>query len=161
MPISKEESDRLREVRGAEFFERYNKPHPYAHNLLQGHLFIEEQLEVIVMSAFLKPEAVIEAKLSFWTKLKLAQGVTGESSTYWLAIDKLNSARNELAHGRDMTVLERKIDDFISAAPKSGKQHHQKNASRAQKLNLAIVRVAAYIARTAEDYRPEKPATGE
>lgn len=158
MTISKEESEQLRDVRGAEFFERYGRPHPYAHNLLQGHLYIEEQLEVIVMSVFAEPEAVIEAKLGFWTKLKLAQAVVGKSVEIWPALEKLNSARNELAHGRDISILERKIDDFLSAMPDLGKLH-QKDASRAHKLSLAIVAAAGYITRTAESYRSSEPGT--
>ncbi|GEM_PF-2658010 len=158
MAISKEDSDQLRDVRGAEFFERYNKPHPYAHNLLQGRLFIEEQLEVIIMSVFSEPEAVIEAKLSFWTKLKLAQGVVGKSVDIWPALEKLNSARNELAHGRDLSILERKIDDFLSAMPGLS-EHHRKDDSRAHKLNMAIIGAAGYITRTAESYRPRASVT--
>ncbi|MGG6341907.1 hypothetical protein ACQ5SA_01500 [Stenotrophomonas indicatrix] len=161
MTISKEESNRLRDVRGSEFFERYNNPNPYAHSLLQGHLFIEEQLEVIIMSVFLEPEAVIEARLSFWTKMKLAQAVAGRSLDIWPALEKLNSARNELAHGRDLSILERRIDDFLNAMPAKGKPHHQKDVSRTRRLNFGIVRAAAYISRTAEDYRPTEPATAE
>lgn len=158
MTISKEESDRRRDMRGAEFFARYSKPHPYAHNLLQGHLYIEEQLEAIVMSVFSQPEAVIEAKLSFWTKLKLAQGVVGEDLDIWLALEKLNSARNELAHGRDLSILEKKIDDFLSAMPAKPKSLYEKSDSREAKLSIAIVGAAAYITRTAESYRPDAAA---
>lgn len=156
MTINEEDFEKLRDIRGAEFFERYGKPHPYAHNLLQGHLYIEEQLAVIVMSVFAEPEAVIEAKLGFWTKLKLAQAVVGKNVEIWPALEKLNSARNALAHGLDITFLERKIDEFLITMPDFEKLH-EKDASRAHKLSLAIIGAAAYITRTAEGYRPSEP----
>jgi hypothetical protein len=95
------------------FFEKFGQDHPYALHLLQGHLLIEELLEEIVLSACLDRDTAREARLTFFNKFKLAQAIDGVGSKVWPCLDKLNSARNELAHGRDIFHLERKIDGFV------------------------------------------------
>ncbi len=101
----KDHDDLERDERRNRFIDRFGEDNPYALSLLKGHLLIEEVLEEIIVSACRDSQPMYEARMSFFTKIKLAQAIDGQQSPVWNCMEKLNGARNELAHGRDEAVL--------------------------------------------------------
>ncbi|MBD9368363.1 hypothetical protein [Xanthomonas sp. XNM01] len=107
------DEDPVRDERARQFFERYAEENPYASLLLKQHLMIEELLDEIVLSVCKKPEIARRARLSFTQKYHLARAIDGHETHLWSGVEKLNEARNALAHRSDLAVLEGKIDSFI------------------------------------------------
>jgi hypothetical protein len=133
------------------FFGKFGQEHPYALHLLQGHLLIEELLEEIVLSVCRDKDAALESRLSFFSKLKLAQAIDGTDSKVWPCLEKLNLARNELAHGRDIGHLERKIDGLIDCV-RISYQSVKWRETRQDNLALAIIVVNGALSRTSADH---------
>ncbi|MDH1659888.1 hypothetical protein N5E02_00470 [Stenotrophomonas sp. GD03777] len=130
--------------RAKEFFARFNRKNEYAIPLLQGQLYAEEQLETIVLSVFDHPDCVIDAKLNFWTKTKLAMAVVGGDPQLW-------SARNELAHGRDAAHLERKIDSLIAAMPLRRVEQLLNAQTRLERMKISVALICGSLARIADN----------
>lgn len=130
------------------FFQRYEAEHPYAICLLKGHLLAEECLEEIIVSVCKCPDAALDAKMSFYSKLRLAQAIDGSETPMWNCLEKLNVARNELAHGRNMEHLEGKIDKFVNLVRESFPEISLEN-SRADDLELAVVALNGALSRIA------------
>lgn len=140
-----------KEERLERFFERYEAEHPYALCLLKSHLLMEEALEEIIISVCRDPGSVRDAKLSFFQKLMFAKAIDGSSSGIWVCLERLNSARNELAHGRKISHLEKKIDSFLSTVT----QHRPKfllTGDRARDLELAVCGLHGGLSRVAFEY---------
>ncbi|WP_329953794.1 hypothetical protein [Stenotrophomonas sepilia] len=137
--------------RAREFFARFNQQNEYAIPLLQGHLYAEEQLETIVLSVFDHPDCVIDARLNFWTKTKLAMAVVGGDPQLWKAVEKLNSARNELAHGRDAAHLERKIDSLVAAMPLRRVEQLLNAQTRLDRVKISVALICGSLARMADN----------
>lgn len=142
--------ERDRQERRGRFRERFWENNPYALSLLKGHLLVEEVLEEIIVSGCNDPSAVYEARLNFYSKTKIAQAIAGISSPAWHCSEKLNSARNELAHGRDAKVLEEKIDALIRACRQAFPDVTWQG-DRLPDLDLVIVAVHASLSRIAAD----------
>jgi len=144
-------ADSQKQERMGHFFGRFGQEHPYALHLLQGHLLIEELLEEIVISVCRDKDAALESRLRFFNKLKLAQAIDGTDSNVWLCLEKLNMARNELAHGRDIGHLERKIDGLIDCV-RNSYQSVKWRETRQENLALAIVVVNGALSRISDDH---------
>jgi len=87
----------------------------------------------------------------FRGSLKLAQAIDGTDSNVWLCLEKLNMARNELAHGRDIGHLERKIDGLIDCV-RNSYQSVKWRETRQENLALAIVVVNGALSRISDDH---------
>ena len=85
-------------------------------SLLKVHLLIEEIINLAIERNMKRPDFLRKSGLSFAQKLVLAQGfLTGTSDAEWVwkAIEKLNEARNKLAHNLDKEVAEQKMEAFM------------------------------------------------
>ena len=85
-------------------------------SLLKAHLLIEEILSLAIERNMKRPDFLRKSQLSFEQKRVLAQGfLSGASDCEWVweAIEKLNRARNKLAHHLDNEVLEKKMEAFM------------------------------------------------
>jgi hypothetical protein len=136
------------------FTDGFWEDNPYALDLLKGHLLVEEVLEEIIFAACRKPESARESRMSFYTKAKLAEAIAGVDSPVWPCIESLNSARNELAHGRALEKLEAKIDAYITCT-----RHRYPETSwgseRGINLTWAIVSTHAAISGVAAGWKGE------
>ncbi|WP_407910642.1 hypothetical protein [Lysobacter claricitrinus] len=133
------------------FFERYEQDHPYAICLLKSHLLAEELLEEIIASVCKNPDTAREARMSFFSKLKLAEAIDGTDTQMWNCIENLNAARNELAHGRDMAHLERKIDKLVESVRRSYTKVTFAG-DRGRDLEMAVIVLNGALSRTAVEY---------
>lgn len=142
--------ERDKQQRMDRFRERFWEDNPYALSLLKGHLLVEEVLEEIIVSACKNPSAAYDARMSFYSKTKLAEAISGDDSAAWRCVERLNSARNELAHGRDDASLEEKIDALIRTTRTSYPQATWYE-ERVANLELAVIVVHAALSRVAMD----------
>jgi hypothetical protein len=83
--------------------------------LLKCHLLIEEVLTKLVERSLRHPELLPKVRLSFAQKIWLSRSVTNleEESWAWDALQRLNEARNQLAHGLATEALNGKLEEFI------------------------------------------------
>ena len=85
--------------------------------LLRGHLLVEEQLRGYVDRKLTNPRKFKHKWFSFAKILMLCSALTSPSVKSWAfdAADKLNGARNEIAHELESTKLDSKIEIFVGA----------------------------------------------
>jgi hypothetical protein len=142
--------ERDRKARQKRFLDKFWEDSPHALDLLKGHLLIEEVLEEVIASACRLPATMYEAKMNFFNKVKLAQAICGEAIPAWRCAEKLNVTRNELAHGRNDSVLLEKIDSFI-AVTRQGYSDGTWGDDRQHNLEIAVIVVHAALSRVAAD----------
>ncbi|MGX9934810.1 hypothetical protein ACVFVO_05455 [Advenella kashmirensis] len=84
--------------------------------ILKGHLLIEEQLRAITRSSVSNPEYFDDAKLTFYSALRLARAVAGHfnDGACWVAAERLNSVRNRIAHNAEPNINQAPLDRFFS-----------------------------------------------
>lgn len=138
--------ERERKARRDAFYERFWSDNPYALSLLKGHLIVEEVLEEIILSGCKNAAAMRELRLAFHIKAKLAQAISGVDSPVWTCVEKLNSARNELAHKEDISALELKVDAFITVCRNSYPQLSWEN-DRIKDLDWSAMATYAALSR--------------
>jgi hypothetical protein len=69
--------------------------------VLRGHLLIEERMTDLINQLLKKPEALKDARLSFYQKLSIVHAFFGDIKnvpTFWDCIEKLNVIRNRYSH---------------------------------------------------------------
>jgi hypothetical protein len=69
--------------------------------VLKGHLLVEESLDSIISKFVFHPEFLEMANLGFAQKVSIARALnlTEHENEIWEIATKLNSLRNEIAHG--------------------------------------------------------------
>lgn len=84
-------------------------------HILRGHLLIEERLRVLIELKFKKPDALIEARLTFNQIICIAKAFywQGGSDWLWEGMMKLNNIRNRLSHNLTIKNYYEKVDDFL------------------------------------------------
>jgi len=89
----------------------------FSQAVLKGHLLLEEELSVILAKKIGNHEVISEAKLSFFQKLKLVQAAYGQQipPETWLAMEKLNSLRNQMAHSLDSPKVSKLVSELVVA----------------------------------------------
>ena len=138
--------------------DRFSKQYPFIEDLtlqiLKGHLLAEEILREIFKLLLKHPEALggsngtsfnchqviclVEATLPIHPKLNWV----------WLAVKKLNSLRNNLAHNLEPNGIEHKKEDLIKyVSTYSGSMLSKANVSDpdADKLFLSIMAICATL----------------
>jgi hypothetical protein len=82
--------------------------------VLKGHLLIEALLRQVIDQNLVKPKALEPAQLEFHQILCIAEAMYAEAMPkwLWLALRKLNSIRNYLAHRLEHTGISEKLRDF-------------------------------------------------
>jgi hypothetical protein len=92
--------------------------------ILKGHLLIEEQINFLLEHRIPKFSALKAANLTTHQKICLAEAVIEESQEnekndwLWVALKKLNSLRNDIAHKLSSTGIDDRVADFCSRVPK-------------------------------------------
>ena len=85
--------------------------------ILKGHLIVEQMLRIIIKKNFLRPQLLDNARLTFYQSLCIVKAFyKGNIKTDWLwiAIEKLNNLRNQLAHHLEPKNQKEIIDDFLT-----------------------------------------------
>ena len=83
--------------------------------ILKGHLLIEEQIKLIISERVKKPEALSDARLTYYEYICIAEAFLPENKDIWKPVKKLNNIRNKLAHNAEHGGLDDQIDDFVSS----------------------------------------------
>lgn len=84
--------------------------------ILKGHLLVEEQLNTLLAVAVAKPVALSKARLSFSQRVCLLTATHPHvSANEILALERLNSLRNLLAHQLEPAEVPRAICAFLEA----------------------------------------------
>lgn len=88
--------------------------------MLKGHLLIEKVLRFYIDRILTNPSKFKHEDFSFGKVLVICQALTSIEVNTWVfeAAEKLNIARNEIAHGLNLQKSEKKINDFISFVEK-------------------------------------------
>jgi hypothetical protein len=82
--------------------------------ILRGHLLVEELLDEIIAAGLRDPSAIMNAKLTFFQKISLAQGMVGRAGNdAWKPIKELNKLRNEIGHKLPDAALSAKMDTVL------------------------------------------------
>lgn len=83
--------------------------------ILRGHLLIEELLDNIISLYLKKPSALKDARLTFFQKMRLAQGFLGDikGDSTWKIIEALNKLRNQISHKLPDDTLVDKMNPLL------------------------------------------------
>lgn len=85
--------------------------------ILRSHLLIEEMLREYLDRKVAHPSALSGARFTFAQILAIARALAGKvpvSNWKWVAVEKLNSLRNQLAHRRELQKVDDAIDELVS-----------------------------------------------
>jgi hypothetical protein len=84
--------------------------------LLKCHLLVEEMLTKLIERNVRHPTYLRNARLSFETKMWIARSLDDLEPHVWVwgAVQRLNAARNALAHGLEAEHIRRKLEAFIA-----------------------------------------------
>jgi hypothetical protein len=119
----------------------------FSQTVLKGHLLLEEELSAILAKKIGDHEVVSEAKLTFFQKLKLVQAAYGQEipSETWLAIEKLNSLRNQMAHSLDSPKVSKLISELVAVLKlKTGAHAGIAHTREFQMEMVALALIQAY-----------------
>lgn len=85
--------------------------------ILRGHLLIEELLDQLIAAHLKYPKAINDARLTFFQKLCIAQGMIGRSNEdfTWIPIKKLNELRNSISHNLPDDRFSERLDSVLKA----------------------------------------------
>lgn len=137
-----------------EDMDRYLEVMPESDDLtlivLKGHLLIEEQLESIIKIIVAHGDVLEDARLTFDNKLTIAKSMcwSRHQSEMWIAIEKLNTLRNDLAHKLDSPKLRAKGEAYISAlrsALNAEERAELKSMSLAEQVKMGVVYMMGFL----------------
>jgi len=84
--------------------------------ILRGHLLVEELLDKLIAMGLKDTSAIKDARLTFYQKLCITQGLIGKSNTdMWKSIKELNRLRNKISHTLPDAELVEKLDFVLKA----------------------------------------------
>jgi len=83
--------------------------------ILRGHLLIEELLDNIISLHLKKPSALKDARLTFFQKMRLVQGLLGygKDDSTLKTIKALNKLRNQISHRLPDDTLINKMNPVL------------------------------------------------
>ena len=84
--------------------------------VLKCHLLIEEVLTKLIEKSVRHPKFIEKARLTFAQKMQIAQSVIrgNVDAWVWVALDKMNKARNTIGHGLTASKIIGTINVFVS-----------------------------------------------
>ncbi|MFT5519679.1 MAG: hypothetical protein ACI9IA_000263 [Enterobacterales bacterium] len=96
--------------------------------LLKVHLLVEEMLTDVISIRAKNKKHILDARLSFYSKMKLARAYhDGDVSEWvWKSIELLNKSRNKLAHNLTADEVTKGMNEFICLV-KSNQPHWPDN----------------------------------
>ena len=112
--------------------------------VLKGHLLIEEILQEIINQHLKEPDALSDARLTFFHRLRLVQALTGKTARVWKSVEKLNQIRNQLAHKLEPSDLESRIDEFIKDWAEDTFTTCSDSKERAKRLRNTLALICGY-----------------
>lgn len=85
--------------------------------ILRGHLLIEDLLDRLIAANLKNTHAIQNARLTFFQKLCMAQGIIGSSNKddMWKPIEALNRLRNTISHNLPDETMSKKLDPVLEA----------------------------------------------
>ncbi len=104
-----------------EYFQKLKEHLPLAKDptavILRGHLLVEELLDELIAAHLKYPTAIADARLTFFQKLCIAQGIIGRSNKdfTWIPIKALNKLRNSISHNLPDDRLTEGLDSALKA----------------------------------------------
>jgi hypothetical protein len=113
--------------------------------VLKGHLLIEEQLVSLIARNVKDPTAL--RGFHFFHRLCLTKAMyyNNENAWVWTSIEKLNKARNHLAHEAEARALKVKANDFIVSVDRSA--HVGKTETIEEGMRGALIFVCGVLER--------------
>jgi len=88
----------------------------FTHQMLKTHLLVEAKLDNILDRVCRSPEALASRRFGFWEKTRIIQSLLGpQRQNVWVALEKFNAIRNEVAHTLEAPQKAKLIDEFSSA----------------------------------------------
>jgi hypothetical protein len=109
--------------------------------ILKGHLLIEALLREVIDLKVGKPKALKEASLEFFQCACIAEAIYAKQMPTWLwvALRKLNSIRNLLAHNIEPLGVQDKIKDFVTYVEEHrDKSPGLRSLAKGEPLKLAL-----------------------
>lgn len=110
--------------------------------VLRAHLRIEAEADRLILLMCAKPESLDTVRLTANQKFRLCEALWGDPDgdrDFWQALDRLNSLRNELAHGFRHESLEKKLRAFIATIAED------ESSSAGQDLENSLVNCLCYL----------------
>ena len=101
-------------------YQRFRRLMPKTQDLtlivLKGHLLLEEQLQHFLDDLSRKPQALSDARLTFFQRWRLMQAITGHSHSDNIVrfVDGASRLRNRLAHHAEVLELEQAVDGLLN-----------------------------------------------
>ena len=97
----------------------------YGMLILRTHLLIEEKLRDFLSMAFVRPNTVVKANLSFSQVMRLSEGLCNRDDLkwFWDSVILLNKMRNELAHEIGADLREVNMSNLLNIINKQGMSH--------------------------------------
>ena len=85
--------------------------------ILRGHLLVEDLMDEFIAANLRDPNVIKNARLTFFQKLCIVQGIIGSSSDghMWGPIIALNKLRNTVSHSLPDETLSQKLDPVLKA----------------------------------------------
>src|SRR6185369_12433904 len=111
----------MQSVSREDSYERFQRLMPRTQDLtliiLKGHLLLEEQLQQFLDDLSRKPDALKDARLTFFQRWRLTQAITGYSRTNNIGrfIEGASKLRNRLAHILEVADLDDAVDRLLMA----------------------------------------------
>jgi hypothetical protein len=118
------------------------EPNPLVSIVLRAHLKIEAEADRLLTLMCVKPESLETTRLSASQKFRLCEALWGDPADdpeFWQALDKLNTLRNEIAHGLRQDILEKKLRGFI------GSIAHDEKDNGGQALADSLINCLCYL----------------
>lgn len=86
--------------------------------IVQGHLFFEHVVGQLLLEALTKPEAISLSRMGYSQRLDLASAMGILSDEQIVALRKINSLRNKLAHDLNFEITEQDVLDLANCTPR-------------------------------------------
>lgn len=109
--------------------------------ILRVHLLVEEQLRELINLKIRKPDALIEARLTFNQALCITKALYWKKGSEWLwdGIMMLNNARNSLSHKLTPEKYDKIIHDFLKLIESISQDEFAKSLSGTGRLLWALM----------------------
>lgn len=136
-------------------------------NLLKGHLLVEEVLSAVIQVGLRRPEHLTIERMQFSAKARLARALfKGPDEPWiWKAINRLNDARNSLAHGLNSSKTAELIVEFVAYAKEQegirGMSDYEEQKTLVDQLRLAMFAIFAHLVIMGQVREPRANALAE
>lgn len=118
-------------------FMEYTKSEDFMGIILRGHLYIENELSILIKNALINPKAI---KLPYFSsKLDAAFSMGIIEEKWYGAFKKLNKTRNKYAHDLGYEFTEKDYEDLVSTLSKEDREEFLKDL-KYKDLEISLIR---------------------